>query len=292
MDSRQMRYFVALGETLHFGQAAARMNMSQPPFSRQIAGIEQELGVKLVERNSRRVSLTPAGVRFLEDSRAVLTQFAAACRDAQLVASGMKGELRLGFTMHAAHGVVPKLVRLYSEVRPDVRLILAETLPAAIDEMLLEGKLDAAVTYGERAAHLKSIPLARDRLCLICPADHALAARKLVGPGDLAGQSLIAAPATVAPTLRSAIWDYCAAAGVAPQFTYEPHLQQTIVQLVGEGLGIALVPETACSVLPGGIAAVSLRDAPAFEMALISLAGSSNPAVQTMNEVARRFRRG
>lgn len=291
MDSRQMRYFVALGETLHFGQAAARMNMSQPPFSRQIAGIEQELGVKLVERNSRRVSLTPAGVRFLEDSRAVLTQFAVACRDAQLVASGMKGELRLGFTMHAAHGVVPKLVRLYSEVRPDVRLILAETLPAAIDEMLLEGKLDAAVTYSSRAAHLNSIPLARDRLCLIAPAGHALAARKVVGPGDLAGQSLIAAPGTVVPTLRNAIWDYCAVAGVAPRFTYEPHLQQTIVQLVGEGLGIALIPETMCSVLPGGIVAVSLRDAPAFEMALVSPAGSSNPAMQAMDEVARRFRR-
>ncbi|MGC4077578.1 MAG: LysR family transcriptional regulator [Rubrivivax sp.] len=129
MDTRHMRYFVALAETLNFGRAAERMHMSQPPFSRQIAGIERELGVRLVDRNSRNVSLTPAGVRFHADCRAVLTQFEAACRDARLVAEGMQGELRLGFMMHAAYGVVPGLVRRFSALRPQVRLILDETLP-------------------------------------------------------------------------------------------------------------------------------------------------------------------
>jgi len=292
MDSRHMRHFVALAETLHFGRAAARMNMSQPPFSRQIAGIESELGVKLVERNSRNVSLTPAGKRFLEDSRGVLAQFDAACRDAQLVASGMKGELRLGFTMHAAHGTVPKLVRRYSEARPHVRLILEETIPTAIDEMLVDGKLDAAVTFAPHGVQLNSVSLARDRLSLIVPAGHPLAARKIVGAADLAGHSLIAAPATVAPTLRNAISDYHLAAGVVPSFIYEPRLQHTIVQLVAEGLGIALVPETVCSTLAEGVVAVSLRDPPAFDIVLVTPAVSSNPAVAPLVEVARRLRRG
>ncbi|MFT8720916.1 LysR family transcriptional regulator, partial [Acetobacter sp.] len=126
MDTRHMRYFMALAETLHFGRAAERMNMSQPPFSRQIAMIEHTLGVKLFERNSRNVALTSAGKHFMKDCRNVLGQFEDACRDVRLVSSGMKGELRFGFMMHAAHSVVPQLVQLYAEARPDVRLVLDE----------------------------------------------------------------------------------------------------------------------------------------------------------------------
>ena len=128
MDTRHMRTFVALAETLHFGQAAARMNMSQPPFSRQISAIEKTLGVRLFDRNSRNVSLTLAGQHFLGDCRRILAAFDTACRDVQLVANGVKGELRLGFMMHAAHSLIPALVRRYSEAKPDIHLILEESI--------------------------------------------------------------------------------------------------------------------------------------------------------------------
>ncbi|QWW70146.1 LysR family transcriptional regulator [Rhizobium sp. WYJ-E13] len=287
MDTRHMRYFVALAETLHFGHAAARMNMSQPPFSRQIAAIEKRLGAKLVERNSRNVALTPAGQHFLADCRAVLDQFDAACRDVQLVAGGMKGELKLGFMMHAAHSVIPALVRLYSEARPDVRLILEERIPTDIEEMLAEGKLDAAVTFGGGPApHLRTQLLARDRLCLIVPSGHRLADAETIGPQSLAGERLIAAPATVAPTLRTAIGLYCASGGVIPHYAFEPRLQHTIIRLVQEGLGVALIPQSLCSDLAEGVVSRVLVDAPEFDVVLCAPRAGRNPAVPELFEAA------
>lgn len=289
MDTRHMRYFVALAETLHFGHAAARMNMSQPPFSRQISAIEKTLGVRLFERNSRNVVLTPAGQHFLADCRAVLDQFDAACRDVQLVAGGMKGELKLGFMMHAAHSVIPALVRLYSEARPDVRLILEERIPTDIEEMLAEGKLDAAVTFGGGPApHLRTLLLARDRLCLIAPQGHRLAGAETIGPQSLAGERLIAAPATVAPTLRTAIGLYCASGGVIPHYAFEPRLQHTIIRLVQEGLGVALIPQSLCSDLAEGVVARMLDDAPEFDVVLCASRATKNPAVPELFEVAGR----
>ncbi len=289
MDTRHMRYFVALAETLHFGHAAARMNMSQPPFSRQIAAIEKTLGVRLVERNSRNVALTPAGQHFLADCRAVLEGFDAACRDVRLVAGGMKGELKLGFMMHAAHSVIPALVRLYSEARPDVRLILEERIPTDIEEMLAEGRLDAAVTFGAGPApHLRTQLIARDRLCLIVPAGHRLAAGEPAGPQSLAGERLIAAPATVAPTLRTAIATYCASAGITPHFAFEPRLQHTIIRLVQEGLGVALIPQSLCGDLAEGVVARLLVDAPEFDVVLCAPRAGRNPAVPELFAVAGR----
>lgn len=290
MDTRHMRYFVALAETLHFGHAAARMNMSQPPFSRQISAIEKDLGVRLFERNSRNVALTPAGKHFLADCRAVLEGFEAACRDVQLVARGLKGELRLGFMMHAAHGVVPSLVRLYSEARPDVRLILEERIPTDIDALLMEGKLDAAVTFGTttHASHLQTILLARDRLCLIAPAGHRFDGADTIGPQDLDGEKLIAAPSSVAPTLRYAIGMYCAAGGIIPNFAFEPRLQHTIIRLVAEGLGIGLVPQSLCSELAAGVVARPLRNAPEFDVVLCAPIQSNNPAVARLLDLARK----
>ncbi|MBB3558830.1 DNA-binding transcriptional LysR family regulator [Rhizobium sp. BK512] len=287
MDTRHMRYFVALAETLHFGHAAQRMNMSQPPFSRQISAIEKTLGVQLFERNSRNVALTPAGQHFLADCRAVLEGFDAACRDVQLVASGMKGELKLGFMMHAAHSVIPTLVRLYSRARPDVRLILEERIPTDIEEMLTEGKLDAAVTFsGGPAPHLRTLLLARDRLCLIVPSDHPLAEAETIGPQSLSGEKLIAAPASVAPTLRSAIGLYCADGGVIPHFAFEPRLQHTIIRLVQEGLGVALIPQSLCDDLAEGVISRRLDDAPEFDVVLCAPRAARNPAVPQLFEIA------
>jgi len=287
MDTRHMRYFVALAETLHFGQAAARLNMSQPPFSRQIAAIEKTLGVKLFERTSRKVELTAAGTHFLRDCRDVLDRFASACRDTQLVAKGMKGELRLGFMMHAAQAIVPSLVRRFSDAWPDIRLVLEERIPTDIDDMLLEGQLDAAITFGGTpAAHLRTHLLSRDRLQAIMPADHALTQRDLIEAADLQDQRLIAAPATVAPTLRTAISTYCAAGGIIPHFAFEPRLQQTIIRLVAEGLGMALIPQSLCAGLGQTVISKPLANAPEFDVVLCAPIASPQPAVTRLFEVA------
>ncbi|UUX51948.1 LysR substrate-binding domain-containing protein [Nisaea acidiphila] len=289
MDTRQMRYFVALAETLHFGRAAECMNMTQPPFSRQIANLERDLGVRLVERNSRQVSLTPAGQRFLKDSRAVLAQFEAACRDARLVAEGQKGEVQLGFMMHAAHRIVPRIVSGYTALRPDVRVSLSETTPAEIEAKLLNRELDAGITFsGRTLPQLESVPVVTDRLCLVTPLSHPLAELEMVGPRDLRDADLIATPSGISETLRRAVSDYFAADGIVPRFRFEPQLQNTILRLVAAGLGVALVPESICDGQLSDIVARPLRNAPRLEVVLKVRRESDNPAVVPLVELIRR----
>src|SRR5882757_7463317 len=147
IDIRQMRYFVVLAETLHFGRAAERLHLTQPPLSRQIAALEQELGVRLLERHSRQAVLTRAGQRFLEDSRAVLAAFDQACRNARLADRGELGELSVGFMMHAAFTVVPGLARRYVTAYPGIDLKLREAMPSTLVDEVLAGRFDAGILF-------------------------------------------------------------------------------------------------------------------------------------------------
>ncbi|GAB3120121.1 LysR family transcriptional regulator [Novispirillum itersonii] len=282
MDTRQMRYFIALAETLHFGHAAARMNMTQPPFSRQIANLERDLGVRLVERTSRQVTLTPAGERFLADARAVLARFDDACRDARLVAEGRAGALSLGFMMHAAQTVVPEIVRRYTALQPGVRLSLCETTPMEIEQGLINGTLDAGITFSGRAMpQIEVWPLFTDHLCLVTAPGHPLTELDVISPQDLAGLPVIAVSPQAAPTLRNAIEDFCTPAGVEPQYRFEPLLQHTILRLVAADLGIALVPESICRGVPD-IDARPLVSAPELPVVLKTRRSRTNPAVQPL----------
>jgi DNA-binding transcriptional LysR family regulator len=200
----------------------------------------------------------------------------------------MKGELRLGFMMHAAQSIIPALARRYSEARPDVRLILDERIPTDIDEMLMEGGLDAAVTFGsDYAPHLQTVNLARERLRLIVPTGHPLAGAGTIGPKQLRNERLIAAPATVVPALRSAITVYFAASGIVPHFAFEPRLQHTIIRLVAEGLGVALIPESLCGELGTGLSSRPLVKSPELNVVLCAPVASKNPAVSQLMELGR-----
>lgn len=245
IDIRQMRYFVAVAETLHFGRAAERLHVSQPPLSRQIANLERELGVRLLDRHSRRASLTHAGRRFLQDARNVLTAFDEACRNARLADQGELGELSIGFMMHAAQTVLPGLARKFVENHPGVRLELREALPAALADAVVASRVDAGIMFDPGPVRGLAIHrVHEERLCLALPSMHRLAGRDMVGAQELDGEPLIAAPAEVVPTLHAAILAFCRSGGVEPIFRLETQLQQTVVSLVAQGLGVALVPES------------------------------------------------
>lgn len=283
-DIRQMRYFVALAETLHFGRAAERLHLTQPPLSRQIAALEQELGVRLLERHSRQVTLTCAGQRFLEDCRAVIAAFDQACRNAQLTGRGELGELSIAFMMHAAHTVIPSLVRRFTTSNPRVRVELREVIPSSIIDAVLAGRYDAGIGFapGASVRGIEVRPIHRERLCLVVPNSHALASRASVTVRDLEGEALIAAPGDVASTLREAILSFCHAGGFEPDIRMEAQLQQTIVSLVAEGIGIALVPESMRKIAMAGVTFCDLEDAPAVEHVLIWRKENLNPALRLL----------
>ncbi len=280
IDIRQMRYFVVLAETLHFGRAAERLHLSQPPLSRQIAALEKELGVRLLERGSRHARLTQAGRRFLEDARAVLASFDQACRNARRAAAGELGELSFGFMMHAAHTVLPGLARRYMASHPDVRVELREVVPGSLIDAVLAGRFDAGIMFSPGPIRgLQTRPVHREQLCLAVHAGHPLASRALVCARDLRGEPLIAAPAEVAPTLHEAIAGYCRSGGLEPAIRLEAQLQQTIVSLVAEGLGIALVPQCLGKLGIADVAFRTLENAPTIEHVIAWRPGNLNPAL-------------
>jgi len=280
IDIRQMRYFVTLAETLHFGRAAERLHLTQPPLTRQIAALEKELGVKLLERHSRQAKLTPAGAQFLQDARAVLASFDQACSNARLADKGELGRLSIGFMMHAAHTIVPRLARRYMAHHPGVDLKLREVVPNVLIDDVLADRYDVGVVFPPGLVKgLETRLVHREKLCVAMYPPHPLVQKDLISASDLEGHALIATPVEISPALRDAIIGYCRTAGFLPQIRLETQLQQTIVSLVAEELGIALVPE---SMRRSGITNVVYRDlanAPSIDHVLIWRTGNINPAL-------------
>ncbi|WP_231568409.1 LysR substrate-binding domain-containing protein [Novosphingobium malaysiense] len=287
-----MRYFVAVAETLHFGRAAGQLHISQPPLSRQIAALEKGLGVKLLERHSRKASLTLAGERFLADAKAVLASLDQACRNARQVHDGELGELTVGFMMHAARSSVPPLVKRFLTARPGVQLQLKETIPSSIGEQVLSGALDAGITFAQpRMGTLKSRRIYREPLILALYEGHRLAAAPIVSAAKLANEPLIATPADIAPSLRGAIDAYFGLAGLRPHIRLETQLQQTIVSLVAQEIGVALVPESLGGQLPAGVVLRQLHEPPEVEHVIVWHPGNLNPSLPPLLDIAAGFTR-
>jgi len=280
IDIKHLRYFVVLAETLHFGRAAMRLNLSQPPLSRQIAALESELGVALFERGTRAVTLTAAGVRFRIDACAILAALDQATRNALAASRGEQGALAVGFTMCAAYSVVPGLAQAYSASFPGVSLKIRELFADDMLSQLLDGKIDAAILFPiEPQAGLHLQELHREPLCAVLACDHRLAAATEIGIGELAGEAFVQAPREVSPTLHDAILGFCRAAGFEPQVRLEARLQQTILTLVAEGVGVALVPQSMRRTQLDGIVFKPLTDAPSIQLMMAWTEHNRNPCL-------------
>lgn len=283
IDIRQMRYFVTLAETLHFGRAAERLHLTQPPLSRQIAALEKELGVKLIDRTSRHSTLTRAGQGFLEDSRAVLAAFDQACTNAKRADRGETGTLAIGFMMHAAYTVLPSLTRRFLAAYPDVDVKLREVVPNALVEDVLAARYDAGIMFSPGPVRgLEIRPIFHEKLCLAVHKDHPLAQRKIASAQDLEGQPLIVTSAEATTTARKAVEDYCRGGGFVPTIRLEAQLQNTIVNLVAENLGVALVPDSMRKLSFPGVSFLTLKNAPAIEHVLVWRPSNLNPALRNL----------
>lgn len=239
----QIRYFCTLAEAGNFGRAAERLNMSQPPLSRQIAALERDLGTALFERTPKGVALTAAGRQFLDDAAGILRLVSQARRNAAAAGRGEVGALTIGFTMCAAYSVVPALTRRYRKAFPAVALHVRELMPNALERDLGDGVVDMAISFpGEEMARFATRPLLSEPLSLVLPDRHRLARARRVKVEELAEERFLIVPRQQAASLHDAIVGRCREAGFAPVIGLEVYLQQTIVNFVAEGLGIALVP--------------------------------------------------
>lgn len=287
IELRHLQYFRTLAETLHFGRAAERLHISQPPLSRQIALLEAELGVQLFDRSRRRVELTEAGKRFYLDTGTVFAAFEQAKRNALAAARGAAGELSVGFMMSTAYSITPAITRRYAALYPQVNLKLTETLPLDLVEDISSGNKDVGIMYRPQdCSGLETVTIYREEMTLVLPPGHRLLQQPLVHPKDLAGEIFIITPNRIAPALHDMIFSYCLRNGVTPNVGLEINMQQTIVNLVGEGLGIAIVPRSMRNMLLATTTFRPLHEAPIIEVVAVWKANNHNPCIATFVESA------
>jgi DNA-binding transcriptional LysR family regulator len=276
----QLRYFLELANTGNFGRAAARLHMSQPPLSRQIAALEQDLGTSLFIRTAKGVALTAAGGQFLSDATEILRLVAQAERNAAATGRGEAGQLTMGFTMCAAYSVVPELTRRYKRAFPNVDLRVRELMPNALEHDLKNGAIDIAISFpGGESSSFKTRPLLREPLSLVLPERHLLARTRKIAVKDLAQERFLIVPRNQASSLHDSIVRRCQAAGFDPVIGLEVYLQQTIVNFVAEGLGIAFVPASMQRSQIKGAVFRKVDDPPTIDQLLYWSVANKNPCL-------------
>ncbi|KVQ36571.1 LysR substrate-binding domain-containing protein [Burkholderia ubonensis] len=294
-DLRQWRYFVTVAEERHFGRAAARLSMTQPPLSQAIRALEDLLGVALFVRTKRSVALTAVGAALLPDVRKLLEAADALPPRAQSLARGETGSLALAFVSTADYGLLPSLLRAFGARYPQVRLQLEEATSDVQIEELAAGRIDAGLIIPpvppRHAAELSYLPVVREPLVLAMPAAAAPADAPEDAPvrlADFAALPLVIFPRRLAPGFYDIITGCYGAAGATPRIGQEAIQMQTIVSLVSAGMGVALVPQSLRNLRRTGVVYRPLADgAPVVETGLVWRTGDVSPVLAGFIDIVR-----
>jgi DNA-binding transcriptional LysR family regulator len=283
IDTRQLRYFVAVAEELHVGRAAARLHISQPPLSRQIQQLERRVGASLFHREGRRIRLTVAGASFREDAERILNSLDQAERRARLIAQGARGSLRVGFVSTALYSVLPTLVRDFHETNPDIHLELKELTVDAQLRAFAEDSIDLGFMMCPAENHdISTLTVFEESLTLCVPGHHRLArARKPVELDTLDREAFIMFPRQLSPGLYDRIIGFAEKSGFSLTIGQEAIQMQTIVGLVSAGVGLAIVPECMTALRRPGVTYRSLaRSSSIIDTRLAHRRDSTNPLVE------------
>lgn len=245
LDVRRLSYFVAVAETLHFRKAAERLRIAQPALSLQIRRLEEDLGCQLLQRDRRRVELTPAGLALLDVGRRALGQMAHAAEAARRTAANQSSLLRIGFLSPAAFAVVPDLLRRVRLAHPGIHVALREGDSVTLLEEVRLGILDIAFVRGPVTWQgVRIDTLSREPLVLVLPSGHRLARRARVPLAQVADEPFIGFPRDTAPSLHDAITGMCEESGFSPNFVADATEWYTIVSLVAAEIGVTLLPKS------------------------------------------------
>ena len=294
VELRVWRQFLVLAETLHFGRAAARLHMTQPPLTLAMQQLERRLGVALFERSRRRVALAPAGAALVEPVRQLLAQAARLPAQARLAAEGGVGRLRLGFVSTVSFGPLPGWLRDFRAAHPGVSIDLREATGDQQLEAFARDELDAGFVL--HAPGMGPPPTLQRHSLGVEAMDLALPEAL---PGRLTAalllrQPLVVFPRPIAPSVYDAILAFYHRQGTTPSIAQEAIQMQTIVNLVCAGLGIAFVPPAMRQLQRPGVVyravpASLAEDAPRCETSLVWRA-DAGPAVQRFVALVRARR--
>ncbi|AGW92565.1 MULTISPECIES: LysR substrate-binding domain-containing protein [Cupriavidus] len=243
MEFRHLRYFLVLAEELHFGRAARRLAISQPPLSLNIQQLEASLGARLFDRDSRGVRLTAAGRAFRESATALLAQAEAARVLAREIEAGAVGRLRVGFVGSMLYRGLPQFLRDFEAAYPGIQVALTELNSQEQIDALLHDELDAAFIHTGRVPEPLQATLVHSEPFVCClPADHPMARRDELPLAELRDEPFVLFSRKASPDYYSRIFDMCAAQGFYPQIRHEVRHWLSVVSLVSQGMGVAVVP--------------------------------------------------
>ena len=264
IELRLWRQFVTLADELHFGRAASRLHMTQPPLTQAIQGLERTIGVPLFARTRRSVALTPAGAALLLPARRLLAAADALPLVAQAAAAGLAGQLRLAFVSNIAYGPLPEWLRSFRQAHPEVALQLRE---ATLDVQLQAfdaDEIDAGFVLHAPGAAPPGFAVWRaqdEPLVMALPEAHPAAAAATLALADIAAEPLVIFPRLIAPSLYDAVLAAYRAQGATPHIGQEAIQMQTIVNLVSAGMGVAWVPESVMQLQRPGVVYLPVVDA-------------------------------
>lgn len=245
MEFRQLQYFLTVAEELNFSRAARRLNIAQPPLTRQIRQLEQELGVKLLLRTQRRVELTDAGRAFLEEARRILEQVEQSVRVAQRASRGEIGRLVVSFEGSSAYDIVPTSLKIYRDRFPEVDLIVEgmttrEQIQALYERRISVGFVVPPLQGQEPDLMLEAV--LQEPLVLALPETHPLIDQSRVRVRSLANESFVIGQRNSGCGLHDQVFAVCQQAGFSPRVVQEVNEMQVMLGFVAAGLGIALLP--------------------------------------------------
>ena len=273
IELRLWRQFVTLAEELHFGRAAARLHMTQPPLTQAIQGLERSIGVPLFARTRRSVALTPAGAALLAPARRLLAAADELPRVAQAAAAGLAGQLRLAFVSNIAYGPLPEWLRSFRALHPDVALQLREATLDVQLEAFDADEIDAGFVlhapgaappgFAAWSAQVEPMVMAlpASHPAAVLPASHPAVPQPELRLAEVAAEPLVIFPRQIAPSLFDAVLAAYRAQGATPRIGQEAIQMQTIVNLVSAGMGVAWVPASVTRLQRPGVVYRAVADA-------------------------------
>jgi len=246
MELRHLRYFIAVAEALSFTKAAEKLRLAQPSLTRQVRNLEDEIGVRLLDRASNRVALTEQGSRFLFDAKKVLALCAESIAAVQRMDHGESSHLNIGYISNLHYGLLPATLGAFRKLSPSVALNLFDMTSAEQFQALDAQKIDLGFV-GLRPAlsghDLRSECVGHDTILAALPVHHPLAKKEKVKLGDLDSQFLVGMSTKTQPGAREWLLEICEKAGFSGKILQEADIEPTALRFVADGLGVALMPE-------------------------------------------------
>ena len=241
MELRHLRYFLAVAEELHFGRAAARVHIAQPPLSKQIQQLEQEMGVQLFKRSKRSVELTEAGKNFQREALGILNSLENAIKKVKLAGWGDAGWLSIGFIASSAYDVLPVILKKFKKNYPEIELVLQEIQSSEQNQALREGRIHVSFArFPKTESGLVFETIYSEQLVVALPQSHRLNKKKSLKLSDLANEPFILQPPLPSPHAKNTMQIF-ANAGITPQIVQAVEETHTALGLVAAGIGITLL---------------------------------------------------